>query len=257
MDIRVQKIFEQVKQLSIQTFEENLVGVYIHGSLTLGCFHWDNSDIDFIVVLENMPPQVKKEEYITGLLNINKSCPPKGLEMSIVLEKYTHQFVYPTPFELHFSNAHLKKCSDDLRAYCQHMNGMDKDLAAHFTIIKKSCIVLCGKTVKDTFGEIPKKDYFDSIKCDIENAEEEVLENPIYIILNLCRVLAYKYEDIILSKKDGGIWGIENIDKKYAGIIEKALSAYQDSNSFRWEDKEDILIAFAKYALNLLFIKCD
>lgn len=253
MGIRVQEILEQIKHLSIKTFGGNLSGVYVHGSLALECFSWDNSDIDFVVVLGNAPTQTQKEEYISGLLNINKNCPPKGLEMSIVLERYTRQFVYPTPFELHFSNAHLKQCSENIREYCQKMNGTDKDLAAHFTIINKACITVCGKAAKDTFGEVPKNDYFNSIKCDIENAEKDIIENPTYTILNLCRVLAYKYDGLILSKKDGGNWGIAHIDAQYVGIIGKARNIYQGSASNYLEVNDDFLIAFAKYMHNLIF----
>lgn len=253
MDIKVQKILAQIKYLSIQTFGDNLIGVYVHGSLALGCFCWDNSDIDFIVVLKNAPTLDTKEEYIVGLLHINKNCPPKGLEMSIVLERYTHQFVYPTPYELHFSNRYLTQCTENIREYCQYMNGNDKDLAAHFTLINKACITVVGKPVKDTFKEVPKSDYFNSIQYDIENAKKDIIENPVYTILNLCRVLAFKYDDLILSKKDGGKWAIAHIDAQYIGIIEKALTIYQGSASFPLDINDDILIAFAKYMLNLIF----
>lgn len=252
MDNRVQAILERIRTLSIRVFGDNLVGIYIHGSLALGCFNWDNSDIDFIVVLKNAPAQEQKEEYITGILKINKDSPPKGLEMSVVLEKYTRRFVYPTPFELHFSNAHLKSCSDNMGTFCRNMHGTDKDLAAHFTIINYACIVIYGKPAEYTFGEVPPEYYFDSIKCDMENAEEEITKNPVYIILNLCRVLAYRYDGLILSKKDGGIWGTEHIDKAYSDIIGKALGAYQYSYSFDPREYKDILISFARYALDLI-----
>lgn len=255
MEIRVQKILEQIKCLSIQTFEESLVGVYVHGSLALGCFSWENSDIDFIVVLKDSPTQAQKEKYISGLLDINKNSPPKGLEMSIVLEKYTRQFVYPTPFELHFSKAHLKQSTENINDYCQHMNGTDKDLAAHFTIINHSCINVWGKTSKDTFGEVPQKDYWDSIIYDIENAEEDIVENPVYTILNLCRVFAYKKDDLILSKKDGGNWGIKHLDKQYAGLIKNALDMYQGGASFALEATDDCLVNFAKYMHSLIYAK--
>ena len=29
---------------------KNLVGIYAHGSLAFGCFSWERSDIDFLVV---------------------------------------------------------------------------------------------------------------------------------------------------------------------------------------------------------------
>jgi streptomycin 3"-adenylyltransferase len=255
MQARVQKILEEIKQLSLETFDENLVGVYIHGSLALGCFKWNNSDIDFIVVLKNTPTQSRKETYISELLKINQDCPPKGLEMSVVLEENTRNFVYPTQFELHFSNAHFQRCSENVRDYCQHMNGVDKDLAAHFTIIKNACIVLCGNPVKDTFGEVPEVFYYDSIKFDIENAEEDIRENPVYVILNLCRVLAYKSDGLVLSKEDGGHWGMAHVDAQYLKIIEKALNSYQSSSPFQSEIYQELSFAFAKYMHDRIFTK--
>ncbi len=255
MDTRVKKTLEKIKQLSLQTFNENLVGVYVHGSLSLDCFNWENSDIDFIVVLDDAPTQEQKEKYISELLSINSNGPAKGLEMSIVLKKYTHNFLYPTPFELHFSNSHTNQCCNDIKTYCQQMNGTDKDLAAHFTIINHACITLCGAPAKVVFGEVPQNNYFDSIKSDIENAEKEVKENPIYIILNLCRVIAYKCDGLILSKKDGGLWAINYLDKQYSPLIEKALKVYQSKSNVisDFKEYEDVLIAFARYALNLIY----
>ena len=133
MEMQVQRILDEIKSTSVQTFEKNLVGIYVHGSLALGCFSWDNSDIDFIVVLKNLPTQAQKEEYISELMRINEICPPKGLEMSIVLDEYTSQFIYPTPFELHFSNSHLRQCTENISEYCMQMNGTDKDLASATT----------------------------------------------------------------------------------------------------------------------------
>ncbi|WP_161567304.1 hypothetical protein [Acidilutibacter cellobiosedens] len=30
---------------------DNLVGIYVHGSIAFGCFHEEKSDIDFIAVI--------------------------------------------------------------------------------------------------------------------------------------------------------------------------------------------------------------
>ena len=47
-----------------------------------------------------------------------------------------------------------------------------------------------------------------------------------YITLNLCRVLAYAREDLILSKKEGGEWGIQNLPGRYHSLLRQALEAY-------------------------------
>ena len=124
---------------------KNLIGIYVHGSIAFGCFNPNKSDIDFIVVVNNLPTMEEKEALIQTLLYLYEDAPTKGYEMSVVLYRFCKEFVYPTPFELHYSIAHLQRCRDNLREYCISMNGTDKDLAAHFTVIKKVGYTIWGK----------------------------------------------------------------------------------------------------------------
>ncbi len=62
------------------------------------------------------------------------------------------------------------------------------------------------------------------------------MDNPTYIILNLCRVLAYKKEELILSKQEGGKWGICNIPEKYRALIVQALDEYLSNKSTEWDE---------------------
>jgi streptomycin 3"-adenylyltransferase len=106
------------------------------------------------------------------------------------------------------------------------MKGDDPDLAAHFTIINKYGTVLCGKEIAEAFSEVPKEAYLNSIQADIEEAVSSVVENPIYIILNLCRVAAYVKSGLVLSKEQGGLWGIEHLEAGYHPLIHNALKCY-------------------------------
>lgn len=231
---------------------DNLVGIYVHGSIAFGCFNQIKSDIDFIVVVDKPPTIEEKVALIETLLDLSADAPPKGFEMSLVLSSVCKNFIYPTPFELHYSIAHLQRCEDDLRDYCTSMNGTDKDLAAHVTVIKHVGYTLIGKQVSDVFGEVPKEDYIDSIKGDIVDSKEDVIENPVYIILNLCRVLAYKNNDLILSKEQGGLWGIENLPKQHTALVSKALNNYKSEELEESFDREESLI-FCNYMIENIF----
>ncbi|WP_310603221.1 hypothetical protein [Anaerosporobacter sp.] len=48
-----------------------------------------------------------KSRYMDMVVELNKNAPAKGIELSIVKESVCNPFVYPTPFELHFSIVHL------------------------------------------------------------------------------------------------------------------------------------------------------
>lgn len=232
---------------------QNLVGIYVHGSIAFGCFNWDTSDIDFIVVTEEPPALEEKEALLTCLLSLDKSAPPKGFEMSVVLRRHCTHFVYPTPYELHFSNAHKAACMADRAAYCQSSRGTDKDLAAHFTVIRAVGRTLLGEDKAYVFGPVPAFCYADSIKGDVTNAAEAIGENPVYVILNLCRVLAYIKEGLVLSKKNGGAWGVKNLPPKYGTVAEEACKRYA-GHAPRPLDAE-LLQEFAAYMLSQINAK--
>lgn len=181
------------------------------------------------------------------VVELNAHAPKKGIELSVVREEVCKPFIYPTPFELHFSIAHLQWYRTDPDDYIRKMNGLDKDLAAHFTIIYHRGKCLWGKQITDVFEEIDQKFYFDSIWSDIENAETDILANPAYIILNLCRVLAYAKDGLILSKQEGGDWGLGNVPEKYHDLILQALAEY--SSDAAMKPDEGCTCEYAAYML--------
>ena len=237
-----------------EILKENLVGIYVHGSIAFGCFNPEKSDIDFLVVVNNSLTPGVKEQLIATLLRLDDSCPQKGFEMSVVLKKYCMEFIYPTPYELHFSNGYKELCKtkDGLKRHCACKDLTDKDLAAHFTVTREAGITLFGEDKASVFGPVPKDHYLDSIRYDIENASEDIIKDPTYIILNLCRVLAYTRERLVLSKKGGGEWGLRQKDmpEEYLGVVSNALGCY--TGGFDVNIADTVLKGFADYMLKLI-----
>lgn len=244
----VNKILDQIKTIFTHTLQEKLTGIYLHGSLAFNCFTWESSDIDFLTVVNEYLTHFEKTSIMKSLLELNQQAPPKGIEMSIVSEQACRRFIYPTPYLLHFSNAYKTVCEKDLDAFCRTMNGTDKDLAAHFTVTRYVGITLFGKPISEIFADVPKEYYLDSIKNDIQNAETEITKNPVYITLNLCRVLAYTKDELILSKKQGGEWGLQNLPDVYRPLICSALQEYSNNGKPTYSNAE--LCSFARFMLN-------
>ena len=242
------KLLEEFVYGSKEIFGENLTGIYLHGSAVMGCFNPEKSDLDLLVVIREDISDETKLRFMYMVVELNKQAPPKGLELSVVKECVCNSFVYPTPFELHFSNTHLNWYQTNPEDYVEKMKGTDKDLAAHFTITYHRGKVLYGKEISEVFALIPSEDYMDSIWSDIENAPEEIAENFMYLTLNLCRVMAYKKEGLILSKQEGGDWGLKNICKlEFHVLIAEALQEYQSGKTMIF----DVATArnFAEYML--------
>lgn len=227
---------------------DKLIGIYVHGSIAFGCFHWDQSDIDLIIVVKEDLSYDTKISLLSFLQTLQ--LPRKGIEISFVLESVCRSFLYPTPFLLHYSNRWIPSFQKDPVQYCKMMQGVDSDLAAHFMVIHKAGIVLYGKPIEEVFGPVPAADYADSILRDIENAREEIEENPIYVILNLCRVIAYFTNGDVLSKQQGGEWALTHLSNFYTPLISEALNCYASGKDMYLDSSSGSL--FCSYAMELL-----
>lgn len=228
---------------------DNLTGIYLHGSAVMGCFNPKKSDVDLLVVVKNDIPNEIKKQYMDMVVELNREAPEKGMELSIVKEAVCKPFVYPTPFELHFSIMHVGWYQSNPEDYVEKMHGTDKDLAAHFTIIYHRGKTLYGKDIASVFAEVDSKDYMDSIWSDIEDAKEDIQANTMYITLNLCRVLAYKREKLILSKQEGGEWAMKTLHTpEYQMMISNALTEYKTGEGM--SANGETMVEFAEYMLN-------
>ncbi|GIN85899.1 streptomycin 3''-adenylyltransferase [Heyndrickxia sporothermodurans] len=221
----------------------NLVGIYLHGSLAMECFHPENSDVDILVIIKDKIPKELKKKIIQDLLALNEY----PLEMSILLEHEVIELHHPTPFELHYSKVHRDRYLNDPHYICG--DSVDPDLAAHLVVTYERGKCLFGKSIKEVFKPVPPTHYLQSIMYDIENAEQEIVKNPVYYTLNLCRVLYYIKEGVVASKKEGGEWGMNAVDERYKEIVKNSLAIYLGSKEeIRWDNS--LLIRFAKNMLS-------
>ncbi len=250
--MKTEELTDGFVKRSEEILKDNLVGVYLHGSLAMGCFNPLKSDVDLIVVVEDPLSDPVKREYLDMVTEYNAEGPAKGIEMSIVRREFCKPFVYPTPYELHFSAGHLDRYEEDPEEYIRELKGTDKDLAAHFTVITKRGKRLYGAPISDVFAEVPDGDYMDSIWFDVEGAAEEITEYPMYLILNLARVLAYKEDGLVLSKKEGGEWALCRLPAEYLPLVKDALREYTESAEVVYD--ETLAVRYAKYAIKR--IKC-
>ena len=246
------KLMEIISEKYNKLLNKNLVGIYVHGSIAFGCFNWDKSDIDFIVVINEPIPQQTKLQLLQVLADLGEQAPRRGFEMSIVLEKYCKAFVYPTPCELHFQSCWSEWYLKEQLAFWND-GRTDEGLAAAFTVIKSVGIVIYGAPVENVFGVVPHEDYLDSICKDVEgsSAKEEIAEFPVYIILNSCRVYAYIKDGLVLSKEQGGKWGLANLPEQYHNLISAMLDNYVKCSAFSNDETQQI--QFVDYMLKLIF----
>ena len=68
-----------------------------------------------------------------------------------------------------------------------------------------------------------------------------------YLTLNLARVLAYKEDGLVLSKKEGGEWAINHLPAEYHPLIMEAMREYSEGVDVVYD--KAIARCYAKYAI--------
>lgn len=244
----MQQHLDTIIALFLEELRENLVGIHLHGSLAMGCFNPARSDIDLLVVVRERLSELSMKQISQKLLLLRDEI-ENGIECSIVLDANLIDFVYPTPCEYHFSDYHRERYRTNDNYLCGGYE--DKDLASQITVAYHRGRTLYGSPLAALYPPIDSQHYLASILHDIEGAAEEIVHNPLYITLNLCRVLYFIREGTISSKKEGGVWGVNNLPSKYRDLVQYYLDAYAGVIVHE-HAASDQLTAFAEYMLTTI-----
>lgn len=245
--MNIQFYLDKIVALFKEELKENLVGIYLHGSLATGCFNPKKSDIDFFVVIKEKLTTENNKRITKMALSLHDEMPiERGIEFSIILETHLKPFIYPTPVEFHYSDYHQEKYQTDENYLCGGF--VDNDFASQMVVAYDRGIPLYGKPLRDVYEPIDRQFYISSILHDVNDASQDIIDNPMYLTLNLCRVLFFLKEGVISSKKEGGEWGIKKLPHEYHRLVQTCLDEYTGvANKSEHDNKQ--LLNYANYML--------
>jgi predicted nucleotidyltransferase len=237
----VRKILSETLSNVHFILRDDLIGIYLYGSLAMECFNPKSSDIDIILIARKGLSKAQRKKIIGYLKGVCSKS--KRIELSILCEEVVQNPQYPIMVDLHF-----EYWGDIFE------NENDNEILSNLYTIKKRGFCIWGKPINDVFSEIPAQYHFRSVMEDIERTRKYLYENPervgydpaVYWILGSCRILAFIREEKVLSKLEGGQWGLANLPKEYHDSVKQALSYYRGKNKERiWNHQK--LEAFADY----------
>jgi len=232
-----------IQQLFEETLQDNMLGLYVYGSVAMNCFNPTRSDIDLLIVVKARLKDHDITSLTQRLLALRDTMTP-GIECSVMLEEHLFRLVHPTPCEYHFSDYHLERYRSD--PDYRIVRYEDPDLASQATMAYLRGITLYGKPLAERYPVPDERAYMASILHDIEDADSAILSNSLYTVLNLCRVLYYVREGAFASKKEGGEWALTTLPANYRPMVQMYVNAYTGPSP---EEKADPaqLAEFAAY----------
>lgn len=204
-----------------------IVGVYVYGSIALGAFHIETSDVDFVAVLNDSVNEAEKQQLVELHKKMSESTLGKRMDGMYIpladLGKYNHEineYVY---------------CADG-KADIGHW---DINAVTWWTL-KNQGITVIGKEVEDLPFQIKWDDVVNTMKYNVEQYWSEKAKQPYLFfieewvesaVVTMGRIL-YTLDHKTIVSKDRGL---QNLLERSAKEWEPLL---KEVERMRYDPKE-------------------
>ena len=211
--------------------KEELIGVYLHGSIALNAFNPNSGDVDILVVVKDSIDVSEKLAIAKDIIALDGA--PRPVEVSAIKLNDAKAWKTPGNCVFHYSDfwreKYLARFRDPAsKVYVVDREFPDADVTSYIKLINQSGIVLYGQKIRDVFADISDEDFWSSISSNIEEYDFHAY-NPRYFasnILILGRILSFKKETRILSKYDAGLWMMQNVPEDLRYLPEAAMKIW-------------------------------
>ena len=241
------KVELQTLETKLQSLPgENLLGIYLHGSLAQGGFQPARSDIDILVVSEQGIEPAKRRTIVEMLLRLSKA--PIPLDIYFLAKSAIFPFQQPLPYDLHYNERQRERYQVMLRHddWQNDPDQRDPMLSICLAVLHTYGVVLAGRPIPETLPTVPEQTVRESLIAATLVARDERLQDLVAFVLNACRSLAYLHEGTLLSKDEGGVWGETHLPEQYSALIHQSLALYRGERLSRPVGRV-VLDEFAEY----------
>lgn len=221
---------------------QQMVGMYLYGSLSSGDFDPASSDIDFVIVTESeLAPEI-----VSALEKMHTEIWASGLKWAAKLEG---SYLPKSLIRCH--NPSGPPCPTvNEGAFFVDQRGSDWIIQRH--VIRECGVVLSGPEPKTLIDPVSKDEIRQAVRGVLTEWWFPMLANPswlaergseyhAYAVISLCRALHALRHGVIVSKPVAAKWAQSQFDNQWSGLIETALRVQSGSQASFLEETLDFL----------------
>jgi len=225
-----------------------LVGMYLYGSLSSGDFNPETSDIDFLVVTTS----TLSDKAIAELRSMHQRIWKSGQKWASKLEGS-----YIPKRDIRSHDPHSPPCPtvNEGKFYLDK-RGSDWIIQRH--VIREQGTVLTGPDPKTLIDPVSPEDIRHAVKGVLQEWWFPMLEDPSWLknhgseyhafaILTMCRALYALEHSTIVSKPMAARWALKELGERWSQVIERSLSQPVGSED---PDLYHESLAFIRFTMN-------
>lgn len=197
---------------------ENLVGLYLYGSLTTGDFDLGSSDIDLLAVISSE----LSEAEVEGLRGMHEGFVRENPEWDDRLD-----VDYLSAAALRMFRTERSPIAIITPGEPFHMDTAGRDWLMNWYLVREYGVVLFGPPAREFIGPITVDEFVQCVRGYADEWGERIntlgtRKQQAYAILTMCRALYTVTKREHTSKKRASEWAM-GVMPEWAGLIERAV----------------------------------
>jgi hypothetical protein len=238
---------------------ESLVAIWFDGSLALGDFDPDRSDIDLVVVDANIEPRA----ITSGLEAAHVRYSSAGLAWGDEIETIYVREAALDPAAIHSEITHLyveRGTGGALRS-----GPLDPGWLVHLRVLRDRGVSISGPMPRDIVQAVSDDALMEVASWSAKQwlapyrdrrAPLDRLGTRVYVVLTACRLLYTFRTGQIVSKMAAARWALDNVPPGLGSHIEDAM-AWRKEDAFSTSPSVDGSLALIEWVQSVLITETD
>lgn len=244
----IKKQIDDTLALLKNTLGEDVLGVYLYGSMLLGGLQ-KFSDIDFLAVSKRETTKEEKEKLEEALLKISGiyavSKDRKPIELTIVVQSDLNPWHYPPTFDFLYGDW-LRKDFE-----VGNVEPWPTKILPNLTLVITQLLlshkVLFGPNPDQLLPSVPYEDFLQATTAEIDSLLNDLDWDTRNVLLTLARIWSTVETDTIRSKADSASWTIAKLPEEFKPVLIRARTVLLGEKEEDWKDLKEIVRPCANF----------
>ncbi len=209
---------------------DSVLGVYAHGSATLGGLR-PHSDVDVLAVVREPTTHGQRRALVEELLKVSGRG-RRPVEMTVVVQDRVRPWRYPPTCDFLYG----EWLREDFERGAVPDPGPNPDLAPVLTMVLLADAPLHGPRPAELLDPVPAADLRRAIAEGVPELMAELETDTRNVLLTLARVWSTLETGGIRSKDAAAAWAIERLPAAHRPVLVRARAVYLGDEDERWDD---------------------
>ncbi|MGX5214598.1 aminoglycoside adenylyltransferase family protein [Streptomyces violaceus] len=221
---------DHLVQLLHRTLPDTLLGIYLHGSATLGGLR-PHSDIDVLAVVRESMTHVQRREMVEELLTVSGVDGRRHVELIVVVRDDVRPWRYPPTCDFLYGDW----LREEFERGVIPAPEPSPDLAPLLTMVLLADAPLHGPPPAELLDPVPREDLRRAVVAGVPELMDELDSDTRNVLLTLARIWATLTTGDIRSKDAAAAWALGRLPAEHRPVLARARAVYLGEEDERWD----------------------